>query len=328
MIRRALRGGGALVRRSGARVQLFASGVLFGLLAAFTRIAATGGFSAGQVATVRFAIGALMTMGLFWLRPGTWRPVRHRLLFTRGALGGLAAFLYFVALARIPAGEATLLNNTFPIFATAMSFFTLGERPTFHLALALVVASVGVFLVLGGGSDSIALGWGEVAGIASAVLGAGAVTAIRALRATDNAPTIFFAFCVGGFAVSVPFAFGTWPSGAGIWLVALAVGVISFAAQILMTQAYGALTVPEAAVWQQLTPVASYLWAMPLLDERLSAVGAIGVLLGIAGVVYGSVFGHRPDRGGEAPPGPPLDLGQPRPAAVALAAGLPPVKPS
>ncbi len=331
MIRLALRGGDALLRPSGARVQIFASGVLFGLMAAFTRIAATGGFSAGQVATVRFATGALMTLGLFWMRPGTWRPVRHRLLFTRGALGGLAAFLYFVALARIPAGEATLLNNTFPIFATALSAFTLGERPTVHLALALAVASAGVFLVLGGGSASMAFGWGEAAGIASAVLGGGAVTAIRALRATDNAPTIFFAFCVGGFAVSVPFAFGPWPVGAGIWLVALAVGVTSFAAQILMTHAYGALTVPEAAVWQQLTPVASYLWAMALLDERLNAVGALGVLLGIAGVAYGSALGQRPgrlDRGDEAPPGPPLAPGQPHPAAPALGAGLPPVNPS
>ncbi len=279
--------------------------VLFGLMAAFTRIAATGGFSAGQVATVRFATGALMTLGLFWMRPGTWRPVRHRLLFTRGALGGLAAFLYFVALARIPAGEATLLNNTFPIFATALSIFTLGERPTVHLALALVVASAGVFLVLGGGSASFALGWGEIAGIASAVLGGGAVTAIRALRATDNAPTIFFAFCVGGFAVSAPFAFGPWPAEPVLWVVTLAVGVISFAAQILMTQAYGSLTVPEAAVWQQLTPVASYLWAMALLDERLSALGALGVLLGIAGVAYG--IRARPPARSRAPggPGPP-----------------------
>ena len=283
-------------RRFGARAQLFASGVCFGLMAVMVRLGSRGttGFTAAQMSTVRFAIGIGMTLGLFCLVPGTFRPVRRWLLFTRGALGGVAVLLYFVALARIPAGEATLLNNVFPVIATVLSFYTLGERPTVHIALALVVVSAGVFLVVGPGSPSIGLGVGELAGIGSAILGAGAVTSIRALRATDNAPTIFFAFCLGGIAVSAPFSFGAWPTGAATWALAGAVGVLSFLAQILMTHAYGALTVAEAALWQQLTPIASYAWAMALLDERLSRVGALGVLLGIAGVVYGSVLGHRP----------------------------------
>jgi drug/metabolite transporter (DMT)-like permease len=202
--------------------------------------------------------------------------------------------LYFVALSRIPAGEATLLNNTFPVLATILSFYTLGERPTVHLGLALLVVTFGVFLVIGPGAAALGLGVGELAGIASAVLAAGAVTSIRALRATDNAPTIFFAFCLGGLAVAVPFSFDPWPTGLVPWAIALAVGVLSFAGQLLMTHAYGALTVAEAALWQQLTPVAGYVWALLLLGERLSRLGAIGVLLGVAGIAYGSVLGHRP----------------------------------
>ena len=294
MIRRSLRLGEAYIHRAGARAQLFAAGVIFGLLAALTRTATAGGFTAGQVAVVRFATGALLTLGLFGLRPGTFAPVKHRLLLTRGALGGLAAFLYFVALSRIPAGEATLLNNTFPILATVLAYFTLRERPTIHLVIGLAIASVGVFLVLGGGTSSFKLGWGELAGISSAILGAGAVSAIRALRATDNAPTIFFAFCLGGLVVSWPFALGPWPTAVGLWVIALAgVGMTSFAAQMLMTHAYGEFSVPEAAIWQQLTPVASYLWALVLLDERLAPLGILGVGLGIGGVIYGSVLGHK-----------------------------------
>ncbi len=309
MIRLAIRGGDALLRRTGARLQMFAAGILFGLMAVLTRSAALGGFSAGQVATVRFAMGALLALGLFRLRPGTFRPVNRPLLVTRGLLGGVAAFLYFVALARIPAGEATLLNNTFPIIATALSIAILGERPTAHIVLALLVTSAGVFLVLGGGGLPAGFSWGEASGVASAFLGAGAVTSIRVLRATDNAPTIFLAFSLGGLAVSWLFALGPWPGGASVWLLALGVCVTSFAAQLLMTHAYGALTVPEAAVWQQLTPVASYLWAMGLLGERTTAVQALGVLLGLSGVVYGSVLGRRRGSitapafaGGEPPP--------------------------
>ena len=79
-----------------------------------------------------------------------------------------------------------------------------------------------------------------------------------------------------------------------IFHLAAAVGVLSFAAQLLMTHAYGALTIAEAALWQQLTPLASYGWALFLLDERLTWLAALGVFLGGAGIAYGTVLGHRP----------------------------------
>jgi drug/metabolite transporter (DMT)-like permease len=291
-----------------ARVELFAAAVVFGLMAVLARLGSRvgeGAFSAPQLSAVRFAVGAGMTLALFRLRPGTYRPVNRRLLATRGLLGGLAVLFYFLALARIPAGEATLLNNTFPVLAVVLSFFTLGERPTAHLAAALAVTTLGVVLVVSGGTLDVlrlGLGWGELAGAASAVLGAGAVTSIRRLRATDNAPTIFFAFCVGGFVVSLPFALGDWPDDPGLWAIAAAVGILSFAAQLLMTDAYGTLTVAEAAVWQQLTPIASFLWALPVLAEPVTVATAVGVLVGTAGIVYGTVFGHKPAGAARVPP--------------------------
>ncbi|MBI5549090.1 MAG: DMT family transporter [Deltaproteobacteria bacterium] len=284
----------ALLRGGDARGALFAAGALFGLMGPLARLACISGrgFSAPQLATVRFGIGALGCLALFAARPGLFRPVQHRLLLTRGALGGLAALLYFVALALIPAGKATLLNSAHPIFATLIASFTLGERPTLSLGMALAIATAGVLCVLGGSPDGVAieLGWGETAGIASAVLGGGAVASIRALRSTDNAPTIFFAFCLGGFILSAPFSFQAWPADPYVWMLALAVGLVSIAAQLLMTHALGELTVPEASVWQQLTPVASYLWAMVLLDEGVTRLGAFGVALGVVGIGWGAAL--------------------------------------
>jgi drug/metabolite transporter (DMT)-like permease len=91
----------------------------------------------------------------------------------------------------------------------------------------------------------------------------------------------------------VPYALGSWPGGWVPYAAALGVGVAAFLAQLTMTEAYGALSVPEAAIWQQLTPIASYLWALTL-GERMGLATVLGVLLGVAGVVYGSVLGHRP----------------------------------
>jgi drug/metabolite transporter (DMT)-like permease len=279
--------------RSRARTLLFGAGVLFGLSAVLARVAALGGLSGGQVTLVRFALGLAFVGALFRARPGTFRPVRKGLLVSRGLFGGFAALLYFLAIERIPAGEATLLNNTFPIFAVLLSLFLLNERPTIHLVVALALASGGVFLVLGGGNVTFGLGAGELLAIASAITGGAAVTSIRALRATDNAPTIFFAFAVGGFLVSIPFSLGSWPHAWTPYVATLGVGIVAFLAQLFMTEAYGTLSVPEAAIWQQLTPIASYLWALTL-GETMGLTTIVGVLLGVAGIAYGAVLGHAP----------------------------------
>jgi drug/metabolite transporter (DMT)-like permease len=279
--------------RSRARALLFGSAVLFGLSAVLARAATLHGMNGAQVTVVRFALGVACVAGVFAARPGTFRPRRKGLLVTRGLFGGFAALLYFLAIERIPAGEATLLNCTFPIWGVLLSLVVLDERPTIHLVIGLLLASGGVLLVLRGDMGHLGLGWGEVIGIASAVAGGVAVTTIRALRATDNAATIFFAFSVGALVVSIPFALATWPADPVAWAAAGAVGLFAFGAQMFMTEAYGTLSVAEAALWQQLTPMASYLWGL-LLGERIGWSTVLGVLLGIAGVVYGSVLGHRP----------------------------------
>ena len=253
-----------------------------------------GGFTAGQLAVVRFVAGALLSLVVFRLRPGLYRPHNVRLLVSRGLSGGLVVVLYFAALARIPAGEAGLLYNLFPIIATVMSIFTFGERPTVHLALALLAATGGVALVLGEGALQMGVGWGEAAAAASAVFAATSANVIRAMRATDNAATIFFWFCVAGLPVVLPFALDPWPALGAPWASALLMALAAYAAQLLMTHAYGALSISEAAVWLQLTPIAQYALAVPLLGERPGLTGLAGVLLGVAGVAYGTVLGRRP----------------------------------
>jgi len=259
------------------------------------KLAANAGMNGGQTTLVRFGLGLSAAVAVLRLRGG-FRPAPLGLLATRGFFGGISALLYYLSLAHIPAGEATLLNNLFAIFSVVFSLVALRERPTVHLAGALVLASAGVYLVLGGGALRFSAGPWETLAIASAVAGGVAVTAIRALRARVNALTIFSSFALGGILVSLPFAGGPWPAGPVAWGAAAAAGAAAFLAQVAMTEAYGILSIPEAAVWQQLTPIAGYLWAL-LLGERFGAATALGVLLGVGGVAYGSLLGHRPGPG-------------------------------
>ncbi|GLH68531.1 hypothetical protein GETHPA_00640 [Geothrix rubra] len=283
--------------RAQARMELAGSAFCFGLMAILARkLSQPGmGFTAGHLSVIRFVVGVVLSLAAFRIWPGLYRPGNYRLLVLRGLSGGLVVVLYFYALARIPAGEAGILYNLFPVFATAMSLFLFRERPTIHLLVAILAASLGVVLVLGQGGVALAvrLGAGEAAALAAAVFAAVSANAIRAARPTDNAPTIFFFFCLAGLPVVLPFALDPWPGGLVPWLVALLMSLLAFAGQLLMAEAYGALSVAEAAIWLQLMPVVQYLLAVPLLGERATTAGLAGVALTVTGVAYGTALGHR-----------------------------------
>ncbi len=281
--------------RALARLELAGASLCFGLMAVLARLLSLPGwgFTAGHLSVIRFVLGALVSLAAFRIWPGLYRPTNLRLLLLRGVSGGFVVVLYFFALARIPAGEAGILYNLFPVIAVAFSLVLFRERPTIHLLLAVLLASAGVVLVLGQGGalGRIRLGAGEAAVLAAAVFAAISANAIRAARPTDNAATIFFFFCVAGLPVVLPFALDPWPTGPGPWAMALVMSLLAVAGQLLMAQAYGALSVAEAAVWLQLMPVTQYLFALPLLGERATLAGLAGAALAVTGVAYGTVLG-------------------------------------
>jgi drug/metabolite transporter (DMT)-like permease len=278
-----------------ARLMLLGTAASFGLMAVLARFLSRGpgGFSAGQLTVIRFVVGAAVSLATFRLRPGLYAPHNRKLLWGRGLSGGIVVVLYFLALQRIPAGEAGMLYNLFPVIATGMSAVVFHERPTVHLVIGLLVATLGVVLVLGGGTLHLGIGAGELLAAGAAFFAAISAVQIRAMRARDNAATIFFYFCLGGLPVALPFALGAWPTAPGPWAVAGVMALAAFAAQVLMAEAYGALSISEAAIWLQLTPLAQYVLAAAVLGESISAAGTAGVLVGVAGVAYGTVLGHR-----------------------------------
>jgi drug/metabolite transporter (DMT)-like permease len=104
--------------------------------------------------------------------------------------------------------------------------------------------------------------------------------------------------------VALPFALDPWPAGLVPWSLAVVMALSAFAAQVLMTEAYGALSVGEAAAWLQLTPIAQFLLAAGLLGESVTAIGAAGVAMSVAGVAWATVLGQpvRPVPAAPAPP--------------------------
>jgi drug/metabolite transporter (DMT)-like permease len=266
-----------------------ASALCFAIMAFAAKLAAQR-LSGSEIAFVRFAIMLLPVV----LVPGIARKAcehqRLDLLAYRGIFGGTAVLLYFVAIANIPVGVATLFNYSSPIFSVPFAAFFLGERVDRRLLLPLVAALSGLFFVATGGGDGVPslaqFGVWEWVGLGSSVLSGAALTAIRAARRTEGSWAIYGSFSLCGLLATAPFALpGFQPPTPREWFLLAVVGVTSVVAQLLMTYAYKWVTNLQAGVVSQLTVVASMLLGVLFLGDRLTAVQVLGSALALGGVI-------------------------------------------
>src|SRR4051812_10267592 len=132
------------------------SAAFFGVMAFAAKLAARG-LSGGEVAFFRFVFMTLFVL----LVPSAPRKAvtfqRLDLLFYRGVFGGTAVLLYFLVIAHISVGIATLLNYSSPVFAVAFAAVFLGERGHPRLLLPAAAALAGLGLSAGGGGGGVRL---------------------------------------------------------------------------------------------------------------------------------------------------------------------------
>ena len=273
-------------RRSALGLMALAA-LSFGAMAFTVKLAART-LPAAEITLFRF---------LFMLLPLAWPPVLRRalewrrkdLLLYRGLFGGVAVLLYFFAIAHVPVGVATLLNYSSPIWAVPLAALTLGERVRPALLAPFALALAGMALVTGAlapGAGVPRLGVWELAGLASSILSAASVVAIRAARRSEGSWAIYSSFSAFGLLVALPFAARgfRWPSPAEWALLAL-VGATSIAAQLAMTHAYRWLTNLEAGAFAQLTVVTAMALGVLVLGEPLGPRELTGCALALAGVL-------------------------------------------
>jgi drug/metabolite transporter (DMT)-like permease len=226
----------------------------------------------------------------------------------RGISGGIAVVTYFFAIERLGAAAATVLNYSSPIYAAAFAAWFLGETSTPMKRLGLVIATSGAVVVAfstGTVENPLVPDLGAVAGVISAIAGGASMTAIRKLRNDTDATTVFFAFCVVGVLVSFPLAAPGWvPLSGKALLICLAVGLLSIAGQLLFTYGMGFTSATAGSATTQLVPAVAWTLALGWLGEPVTALGVLGAVLCVSGVLLGVVqWSARVDEGQEAEEG-------------------------
>jgi drug/metabolite transporter (DMT)-like permease len=249
-----------------------------------------------EVMFIRAAVGLPLLLAVALRERAPLLGVNRRLLLLRGVVGTGAVAGLFYAVARIPVGEAMLLNQSTPIFALPLAAIFLGERITRRHGLLALAALAGVALVIRPG-----LGFLNVPGLvalASALLSAGAYVCVRKLTATDATPTIVLWFTATSALLTFPFAAaGFVAPTAPQWLALLGVGATAALGQLLLTMAYRRGEVGRLTVIGGLGAVFGAGFDLALFGHAPDALTAAGGIVVIAACAAMQVTRARPEAG-------------------------------
>jgi len=281
--------------RRQAIARLLVSALLFAIMGVLTKDVARE-IPGPQIATVRFALGTLLVVGLCLSQNVALRPKRWGWLVSRGFFGGIAVVAFFAAIERVPVGIATLLNQTQPVFTLLFSWWLLAERPRHPRAVfaALALTWVGVAIVLGLSPGDWQATRGFLYGLVSAVTSGIAVTSVRAARRSEagvpgESPwAVFLSFSAVGFLVTLPFVLpptGHWVTPSlHTWGRMVLAGLASVGAQLILTEALGHVTSIQAGSVNQLTVTFTVVLGTLFLGESVTLHFVLGGLLTLAGV--------------------------------------------
>jgi len=282
---------GSRAQRHGALL-VAVSAAAFGALPIFARLAYDAGVDLYGILVLRFAIGAAVLALVAVARGARW-PRGWTLLavLAMGALGYTGqSFLYFSALKHADASLVALLLYSFPFIVAVLAAVFLGERLDAARIAALVLASAGMAMTVGGGTGQplgIALGLG-----AALVYAVYIVIGTRVLRdvepiAASSLICAAAAFSYGLIAAGRTFAGAApdWPVTGGGWLPVIALALVS---TVLAIAAFFAglrrLGATLTSVLSTLEPVVSVALAAAVLAERISPLQAFGgaIVIGTA----------------------------------------------
>lgn len=249
------------------------------------RISTAQGVSSSQSSVARFAISLALVAGIVRFARVPLRTGNPRVLVWRGIFGGLAVLTYYYSLQHTTAAKGTLLNYTHSLWANLYAATLLGRKPPRGFWVVFAVAAAGLWLVLN--PDFRELNLGDALGVASGMLGGGAILTIKELRKTDSALTIFASLNAVGMIVSlapylavaspgVAFAdLWMWPTALG-WLVLAAMSAAAMLGQLLFTQGYSSTSIPLGTVLSLSVPALAALAGWTILGEPLEPTFLLG----------------------------------------------------
>lgn len=276
-------------------IQVLLSGLCFGFLGLFGKLAFAKGISPGELLSLRFLLGGALLIVFFLLTDVRKLRLSRRQIFIYLVLGvfGYAVFstFYFQALSGLSASLTVLLLYTYPIFVAAGGWIFLGESIPRGRRFALPLALAGTVLLVGGDFE-ITRAAAFLFGLGSAVFySVYILLSRRLLRAADPVVAVAFIQGFAGLALGCFYLRDPERVAAVVhagWQVLVALTLVcSIGAMALFQAGLKKLQGWEASVLGTAEPIAGVSIAAAVLGERLNAWqigGAFSVLVALVAV--------------------------------------------
>lgn len=218
---------------------------------------------------MRFFVGLLYLLILKSIGKIRFDFKNYGLLSLRGIFGAFAVLLMNIGITKIGLGKGTMLNYTYPVFATLLAPMLNKEKNSLSTWLIQFVALIGCWMLLMPDQswsfsklDLIVLFGGVCAGVA--------VNTIRKLQKSNNTFSIFFSFCFFSCLITLIPALQNFvmPSIFQIFIL-LIIGLLGTFGQLTMTYGYKLAPVNEGSLIGFLVPVLNFFVSYFIFKESL-----------------------------------------------------------
>ncbi len=240
------------------------------------------------LSTVRFVVGLAVILAFF--RSGERFRFSHLYrnpqLITRGVIGGVGVYLYYLTIVHLGAGRATFISNTYVVMGALLAVAFLHEPLTRTLVAGSVVSLVGLALLTGVATALPGVGIYDLLAVLGALASAVVVVTIRQLHRTEHTATIFGAQCLYGLIFClVPAAVRFTRPAPAAWVLLIVSGLCAGVGQLTMTRAYRDLPVARGSLLQMLVPLGIATGGAVFFGERFAPHEMAGAALILAGTL-------------------------------------------
>jgi len=253
--------------------------VFFALMAVLVK--AIPHVSSYQTTFFRFAIGVgiMGVLSLFGIVNLKFNDKKN--LFWRGLVGGVAVYLFYLAIIKLGVGKGSVYIYSYPIFATLFSMLILKEKVEPIKFIVIFISFAGLILLSLGGKDGLGgMGIYELVAIAGSITTGLAVVFVKKLHDNDNSYAIFFSQCIVGFWMFLIPSGTTQAKGNMTELLLLVlVGIVATIGQLFMTEGYRYVNVATGSLLQSMVPVFNLLSGWLIFHEQFSTIEMSGAFV-------------------------------------------------
>lgn len=273
---------GSLKQRYQGILSIFISTLLFGTMSVLVKMM-PGDLSGQSIAFFRFLTGAILSALSILVLRQTFRIRDPWDVLLRGITGSSSMIFYFMAIQMGASGRATLLNRTAPFFVALWGVLIFRKKLYWWQLMLIIVCFGGVALLFYDGS-TYPLGGDLMALLSALLLGMGIHYTQRS-RVNNEPSVIYLVLCIAGMLFSAPFTDFQAIPYLSLWPWLLAIGAVSWLAQILFSWAFRYISALEGSMISYLHIPFTLTGSVLLLHETLTPRFYWGMGIILAGLL-------------------------------------------